>query len=116
MFRIVLQEAHGRGTERLQEVGEENLLFGHFLLGMLRHPQIFPVRLPPDSPEDGFGVCGIDDLSVRFQITPYAAYNLSISSANLWLTTRRLSFMVGVSSPSSIESSRGRTTNFLICS
>lgn len=105
------------GTESLQEVVEVNLLCDHFLLGMLCHPQIFPIRLPLDSPEDVFGVCGIDDLLVLFQPTlPYAAYSFSISSANFWFTTRLLSFIVGVSSPSSIESSRGRITNFLICS
>ena len=116
MLRIVLQELPGRRTEGLEEIVEKNFLLGHFLLGMLRHPQIFPVRLLSDSPEGGFAVCRIDDLSVLFHPFPYAAYIFSISSPNFWLTTRRLSFIVGVSSPSSMESSRGRITNFLICS
>ena len=40
----------------------------------------------------------------------------SISSAKCSCTTRRLSFSVGVISPSSIEKSRGRITKRLICS
>lgn len=114
MLGIVLQELGVRGEDGFQEMIEEDLLLGHLLLGMLGDPQLFPFRLLADSPQNRRDVPGTSGLLVHS--VPQAAYSFSISSPNRWLTTRRLSFMVGVSSPSSIESSRGRMTNFLIVS
>jgi hypothetical protein len=46
----------------------------------------------------------------------YEEYSASSRSANRSLTTARLTFSVGVSSPSSTVRSRSRIANFLTCS
>jgi hypothetical protein len=64
-----------------------------------------------------------DESGQRPQLEPlgaqrgaYDRYRESISSAKCSTIALRLSFIVGVISPSSAEKSRGRTANVLICS